>query len=178
MTATRGLDPMPSTASLLKLYEERTGRVLPKDPTLAAVAIAERPGLPITWPVRITIPWSKLVSDNQKYEATIQGGKPVIVLSKKYREAKNWIRLIIRRELDVVELATDPVTLEARVFLPDRRPHDVANFAKLVHDALEKTVLANDRWLYDVRWIRAGVDVDRPRAEITLSLIPETLIPE
>jgi hypothetical protein len=41
-----------------------------------------------------------------------------------------------------------------------------------VHDALEGVVYTKDRWLDDVRWYRAGVDVDAPRAEITISPIP------
>jgi Holliday junction resolvase RusA-like endonuclease len=55
--------------------------------------------------------------------------------------------------------------------VPDNHPrrHDAVNFAKCTHDALEKLVYTTDHWLYDVRWIRAGVDVDHPRAELTIT---------
>ena len=80
---------------------------------------------------------------------------------------------IARAQLAGFQPADYPVALTARVWMPDRRPgHDVANFAKCCHDALEGLVYVKDEWLYDVHWIRAGVDVDRPRADITITRIP------
>jgi Holliday junction resolvase RusA-like endonuclease len=65
--------------------------------------------------------------------------------------------------------AACPLRLEARVYVPDNRVHDVVNFSKCVHDALKGTVFTDDQWLHDVRWIRAGVDVDAPRCELTIT---------
>lgn len=138
-------------------------------------------------PVTLTIPWSKLVSDNDKYTPVLRGheSKPRTILTQRYRDAKTWIHeqgLKAMHEIAYVETASytmatgsiyapwkQPCRLAARVYVPDRRVHDVGNFRKLVTDALEKAVIANDKWLWEEHWIRAGVDVDRPRAEITIS---------
>jgi Holliday junction resolvase RusA-like endonuclease len=121
--------------------------------------------LPILLPFELTIPWSVLVPDNDKY-GVINGR---MMLQAKYRMAKQKIAGLARAVTGELSPITAPLALVARVYVPDNRPHDVANFAKLVHDALEGVVYKNDRWLWDVRWIRAGVDVDHPRAEITIS---------
>ncbi len=65
-----------------------------------------------------------------------------------------------------------PLTLHACVYVPDERPHDVCNFAKCCHDALQRIVYTNDGRLYATYWERSGVDVDAPRAEITIRLAP------
>ncbi len=63
-----------------------------------------------------------------------------------------------------------PLSLRARVYLPDNRPgHDVANFAKCCHDGLERAVYVKDEWLHRIAWERAGVDIDGPRAEIEIA---------
>lgn len=131
----------------------------------AAAAATPAPRRAITWPVRLTIPWSMLCSDNRKY--TTHGDR--LVLREEYRIAKMAVRRTARDVVGDAEPAQIPLRLVAAVYVPDRRPHDVANFAKCVHDALEDSVYASDRWLDDVHWLRAGVDVDRPRAEITIS---------
>jgi Holliday junction resolvase RusA-like endonuclease len=79
------------------------------------------------------------------------------------------VKTIVRPKVAGCAPVEIPVKLEARVWVPDNRRRDVPNFAKCVHDALEKLVYVNDCWLYDSRWIRAGVDVDHPRAEITIT---------
>lgn len=134
-------------------------------------------GRELTFPIRITLPWSHLVSDNDKYGATIRGTMgsyhPKLILSAKYREAKAATQKKAREAMTVEGSRFDPLarplSLYARVWVPDERPHDVANFAKCCHDGIEKIVVANDRWLYRVVWERAGVDVDAPRAEIEIT---------
>jgi Holliday junction resolvase RusA-like endonuclease len=119
----------------------------------------------IAWPVRIRLPWSLLVSDNERNK--VRFGERQLS-SQRYRDAKKMIAARVREQLGDVEAAAIPLALEARVWLPDNRKHDTCNFAKAVHDALKGVVFVDDEWLYDTRWRRAGVDVDQPRAEITI----------
>jgi hypothetical protein len=123
-------------------------------------------------PIRLTLPWSMLVSDNAKYTAGLRGGRPRLLLTGAYRAAKNAAQQRARAAMTVAGRRYPPLAvpcaLVARVYVPDARPHDVANFAKCAHDAIERILIANDRWLYDVRWIRAGIDCDAPRAELEL----------
>lgn len=133
----------------------------------------------ITWPLQLTLPWSHLATDNRKHGAIIRpvGANrtptPLLVMAAEYREAKTKIRKLARSVLSGAEPVSIPLQLVARVWIPDTtRKHDVVNFAKCTHDALQEAVYTDDTWLYDARWIRAGVDVDRPRAEITITPLP------
>lgn len=128
----------------------------------------------IVWPLELTLPWSALCSDDERTAPAMRKGqvKPVQILTERYRNAKEKVRLIARPKVVGCAPAAIPLKLEARVWVPDNRIHDVPNFAKCVHDALQKLVYVNDSWLHDVRWIRAGVNVDNPRAEITITPIP------
>lgn len=125
--------------------------------------------------VRLTLPWSALCPDNERESAglTMRGGKPLPrkVMTARYREARNKI-IGVARELMRTENAAPfdvPLSLVAHVFTPTQRRVDVANFAKGVHDALNKIVYTDDNWLYDVRWVRCGMDMDRPRVELEIS---------
>lgn len=137
-------------------------------------ARAEPIGLPqIVWPVTLLLPWSYLVSDNARYVARVVGARDKphakLNLSPDYRRGKGQVAQAARTKLGDVEPVSIALTLEARVWVPDEiRAHDVCNFAKAVHDALQTIVYTNDRWLWDTRWIRAGVDVDAPRCELTI----------
>lgn len=133
-----------------------------------------RPG--IAWPLELVLPWSALESDNRKHGAilttvgSLRKPVPKLIMQAGYREAKTKARAIARLGVGDAAAVAFPLRLEARVWVPDNRPgHDVANFAKCAHDALEKVVYTSDQYLHDVRWIRAGVDVDAPRAEITIT---------
>jgi hypothetical protein len=138
-----------------------------------ATGTPERPAeslAEIAWPVRLLLPWSYLVSDNLRH-GVIDGR---LILTSAYRRAKGLIRDAARSKLAGCEPAACPLALVARVWVPDEiRAHDVPNFAKCCHDALESVVYTKDRWLWDTRWIRAGVDVDAPRAEVTITPIPQ-----
>lgn len=121
----------------------------------------------IAWPLMLTVPWSALVSDDERF-GVIDGR---MILQKRYREAREKIRQLASRAIDGAALAAEPLSLTVYVWVPDNRIHDITNFCKIVHDGLEKGAIENDRWLHDVHWIRAGVDVDHPRAELTLHSI-------
>jgi hypothetical protein len=91
----------------------------------------------IDWPVRLTLPWSCLISDNRRHG--VIDGK--LLLTSDYRRSKGLIRDHARNRLGRVQPATIPLSLTARVWVPDdTRAHDVANFAKATHDALEGVV--------------------------------------
>jgi hypothetical protein len=150
------------------------GFLLPTANVENAAAVL-RPNL--TFPLRLVLPWSSLVSDNDKYGVAMRGNgsnaHPILLLKPEYRRAKDAAnkRAVEAMTVEGVRLEplTQPLALVARVWVPDNRPgHDVANFAKCAHDAFERVVYAKDEWLHDVRWIRAGVDVDAPRAEIEI----------
>lgn len=127
----------------------------------------EAPAAFVSLPLTFTLPWSMLVSDDERY-GVINGR---MLLRPAYREAKGKIRKLVRDLVGDVKPLALPLALHARVFVPDDvRARDVPNFAKCVHDSLQDAVYVNDRWLWDARWQRAGVDVDRPRADITITL--------
>lgn len=132
-------------------------------PTIAALA----------FPLHLTLPWSSLCSDNFREAAslTLRGGKPFPrkVLTARYKAARDAVREIAKGIVGDALAVECPLHLRALVYVPDARPHDVCNFAKGVHDALEGIVYRNDRWLYRVQWERAEIDVDRPRAELTIT---------
>jgi Holliday junction resolvase RusA-like endonuclease len=115
--------------------------------------------------IELRIPWSCLVSDNAKYG--VLDGK--LIAQKPYREAKKRIHALALEVMGDRPSFLQPVALVARVWMPDNRRHDLTNSCKLVHDALEDAVVEDDSQLHDVRWIRAGVDVDAPRAELTIT---------
>jgi Holliday junction resolvase RusA-like endonuclease len=186
-----GLDGFPSRTRLAELYRQRTGQELVLDGAVPCAtdrpfretipptdATKQPPRATIAWPVQLTLPWSCLVSDNAKYVARVAGTmeKPVakLNLSPEYRQAKERIHELAISKLLGATPAAEPLQLQARVWVPDDlRAHDVPNFAKCVHDALEGAVYVKDRWLWRATWERAGVDVDAPRAEITITpLLP------
>jgi Holliday junction resolvase RusA-like endonuclease len=122
----------------------------------------------VIWPVRLVIPWSALVTDNAKFRAAIRGAKPCMVILQPYAQARQRIAQLAQLAMNGSAPVSVPLAFVGRVFMPSQRRIDPSNCAKLVQDALNKIVYADDAWLYDVRWLNAGVDVDAPRAEITI----------
>lgn len=151
--------------------------------TASVPTSAPAPPKRVPLPFDLRIPWSHLVSDDARYG--VMSGRPSamdiatsaaratprMILKPEYRAAKEKIRKLARDQLGTVDPLAFPLALHARVWIPDDiRAHDVPNFAKLVHDSLEGVVYINDRWLWDARWTRMGVDVDAPRAEVRITL--------
>jgi len=136
-------------------------------------------GPELRFPIRITLPWSALCSDNVREKASLiyVKGKPTPrkLMTAMYRLARAKVvahaRAAMTVEGTVFLPLTMPVALVARVYVPDERIHDVCNFSKGVHDAIQHIVIVNDSQLYDTRWVRAGVDVDRPRAELEITAL-------
>jgi Holliday junction resolvase RusA-like endonuclease len=119
-------------------------------------------------PMVVRIPWSYLISDNAKYG--VLNGR--IILTKRYRAAKARIRELARDQLPNRVPYAQPVRLQARVYVPNANKRDVANYGKCVHDALEGVCYSNDAWIDSVTWLRAGVDVDAPRVELSVYHLP------
>lgn len=153
---------------------ERAARAVAHlDPSADVAAALAHPKREVGLPFRFTLPWSALCSDNSHEKASLVqlGGGNVVprkVMHPKYRAAREKTQEIVRRLAGDAAPRAEPLAIRALVYVPDEHPHDVCNFAKCCHDALEGILYANDRWLYRTTWERAGVDVDQPRAEIEL----------
>jgi Holliday junction resolvase RusA-like endonuclease len=169
------LDPTPSVAELLRMKQERMAR---RKDGHSIVPILEQRAAPLpTWPVKLWIPWSHLISENRKYSACVvqtgEGPKARLLLTPEYRDALAAIRgqVTLQLGLDVgpFEPVAIPLRFEGAVWVPDERRRDVPNLAKCTHDAMEGLVYQNDEWLHDTRWYRAGVNVDKPGADITIT---------
>lgn len=119
----------------------------------------------IAFPLSFTLPWTALVSDGDRLYP--KGSR--MFMQPGYREAREKIVTIVRRVIENAEPVAFPLALDARVYVPDNRIHDVPNFAKGVHDALKTYIYTDDRWLYRATWERIGVDPDAPRADILIT---------
>ncbi len=124
------------------------------------------------FPIRIVVPWSALVSDNDHYVPVVTaGGKAKLILDDKYREAKRKTRELAQQAMHGNVPIRTPLRLHVEVWVPDNRTHDSGNFMKCLKDAMALVVYRDDKLLHDERIIRMGVDVDRPRAELTIEPI-------
>lgn len=138
-------------------------------PTRAVLEMPPRPRAAIVWPLTLRLPWSTLISDNDKHRAMLRGDQAIMVIRRPYRDAGERIHQLALSKVAGAQAAAEPLQVIARVWFPDNNVRDMTNWSKLVFDSLAGAVYENDRWLHDVRWIRMGVDVDQPRAEITIS---------
>jgi Holliday junction resolvase RusA-like endonuclease len=155
------------------LRQAQSMGVRPHAPTAQPDA---EPAPAIAWPVRLLLPWSYLVSDNDRQVAKLitADGQPkaIRVLTAEYRAALEKIANLARNKVGDAAAVAAPLAIRVLVWVPNNTAHnDIANFCKLVHDALEDVIYTNDTWLHDIHWTRAGIDVDAPRAEIILSPI-------
>jgi Holliday junction resolvase RusA-like endonuclease len=142
----------------------------PSRPLLAAFkAIEALPVRPSVAPITLRIPWSALVSDDDKYAPALRKGKPVIILTETYRTAKARMTKLAVDTMAGRPAMTVPLAFVGRVWVPNNHRRDVHNFSKCCLDAMSKVIYADDSQLHDTRWIRAGVDVDAPRAELTIT---------
>jgi Holliday junction resolvase RusA-like endonuclease len=118
----------------------------------------------IRFPLRFDLPWSALVSENRRFCA--RGNR--IFMTEEYKRARAKTTSIVRGILRGAEPLSIPLSLTALVHFPDNRIHDAPNFAGATHNALKGIIYTDDRWLYRASWERDVVDVDSPRAEITI----------
>lgn len=172
----QGRSPAPTMAATIVAEAKREvdRRLLP--PELLA-AREQKPA--IVWPFRLLLPWSLLVSDNDREEPYIRqtenGPRPAKRKTARCAKAQGEIANLARGKLGDVEPAEIPLEITARVWVPNNQLRsDVQNFAKATHDALEGIVYRNDNLLYWNHWLRVGVDIDAPRAELTIAPLPLT----
>lgn len=131
----------------------------------------------IALPFRMVIPWSALVSDNDKERASAYRGsdgqiKPRKVLTIRYKTGKETIRKLAREIVGTSPALTIPLRFVGRVYRPSQHRNDASNFGKLVQDALSGIVYDDDTRLFHTTWIKvAETDVDRPRAEIEIDAL-------
>lgn len=176
----RHLAERAADAEILGLVGRRNGKsqVIGE---LVAASIAPPaeapPAAAIAWPVRLLLPWSYLVSDNDRKEPyvaqTPDGPRARMRLTARYAAGMQKIANVARATIGDAAAHEGPLSIDVRVWMPTGSArNDAINFSKIVHDALEGVVYRNDNLLHDTHWTRAGVDVDAPRAEVTITPIP------
>ena len=118
-----------------------------------------------------TLPWAALAQDNHRLTTNRKTGRTFT--TKRYRDAKETAETLLRAQDRFQSDRTDPVKVEVRVYFPDARRRDVGNLRKCLTDAMQNAgIVADDCLIHDERWIRAGIDRTRPRAEITVAPLP------
>lgn len=61
-----------------------------------------------------------------------------------------------------------PYSLTLRVYLPDRRRHDLSNMPKVIEDALFAAIGEDDNDVTELHGTKVGLDRANPRVEVTL----------
>lgn len=117
-------------------------------------------------PVTLVLPWSCLISDNRH-----RGPVSSRADSAAYKLARTRAHAAAAEQWGAYAPFAGRISLLARIFPPNAQRRDIGNFAKCVKDSLSGVAYADDVQVVDERWIRAAIDVDRPRAEITIEEI-------
>lgn len=115
--------------------------------------------------VSLVIPFKYLVSDNAKY-GVIRGR---MLLRADYRAAKDTIQGIARRAMQDTAPTDQPVSLHAKLYMPDARRRDATNNAKILNDSLQGAVYLDDTQIKSATYEHAGIDRENPRCEVTIS---------
>lgn len=124
-------------------------------------------------PVTLTLPWSVLISTNQRTNPAGWGRmKGRQFLTREYRAALNAAEQLVQGQVRGERPRfTGPVALEMRFFEPDRRRRDPSNLVKLIEDAMAGVVYQDDAQICRSMWERAGVDRRDPRVEIRVTAL-------
>jgi len=121
---------------------------------------------------RVSIPWSLLVSDNDRMQPVVREGMPRLVLSKRYKEAKQAVRVLLIAQTNSQAPLMGRVRVTATFIEPNaHRVRDLSNFAKFVHDALSSIAYVDDGQIDVLTWRRSAPCIDRPRLEIAVEVI-------
>jgi len=124
-----------------------------------STALAAAPAGPVT----LVLPWSCLMSDNRH-----RGPVSSRADAAAYKLARTRAHAEAAEQWGPRAPFSGRIALIARIFPPNAQRRDVGNFAKCLKDALCGVAYADDVQVVDERWIRAAIDIDRPRAEITI----------
>ena len=129
----------------------------------------DRPTLSV--PVELFIPWGYLVRDNAKYApAKRANGRLALILTNGYRAAKAEMGKLATFAMRDRVPFEGPVLLRATMHEPDdSRTRDPVNYAKAVHDSLNKIVYRDDSQITVAWWIRGTVDAQRPGLEVLVA---------
>jgi len=130
-----------------------------------AAALPDPAGEVSSAPMCVVLAYAALVPDNRR--ATMRDGQ--VRHTPRYAEAKDAVRNLARLQLRRRAPFAGDVVLVGRLWKPDRRRRDTANLLKLVHDALSGVAYLDDEQIADFRYVREGIDRDRPRLELTIT---------
>lgn len=121
---------------------------------------------------RVTLPWSVLVPDGEKFQPSIKGGKPFLVLTTRYKQGKAKAREILKEQVGNAPPLAGRISFVATLFEPNAsRTRDIVNLAKIVMDSLTAICYVDDGQIDNAQWRRGQVCIDRPRLEISVTEI-------
>jgi Holliday junction resolvase RusA-like endonuclease len=115
----------------------------------------------------VILPWSMVMHDNHRLMPVRTKKSVRLITSREYREAKERAEWEIKQQWRAPKLEGD-VILRARAFFPNKQKRDVANYRKLITDAMSGICYVDDSQLKSETWERIGVAPHNPRIEITL----------
>jgi Holliday junction resolvase RusA-like endonuclease len=151
----------------------RAGRVKGGGYSLGVIPGLDSPAMAIVRPaaVSLSLPWSTLMPDNNRHCIVMTEGSPRILTTQEYRARKKRAREQLEAQLgDGWRAIAVPVRVRLELIEPNRTAkRDILNYQKLVCDAMTGLVYVDDSLIDDAHWKRGAVDIDRPRAEITVS---------
>lgn len=123
--------------------------------------------------LHVTLSWNALARDNEKYG--VYRGR--MLLTSKYRDAKRLAHEQARMQCRGASPLTARLKMVCRLYEPDRRVRDIVNYAKMVQDALRGTIYEDDSQVDNAEWVRAGVDKDHPRLEVSVFPLSPSPLP-
>lgn len=94
--------------------------------------------------------------------------KARLTLSPEYREKKEVAETLLLSQWHGKQQMEGELRLNAHCYFPDKRKRDAGNYRKLVCDSLSGIAYSDDSQLVSETWVRAGLDRENPRIEITL----------
>jgi Holliday junction resolvase RusA-like endonuclease len=191
------LDPDPTAEELLAakaagktlvayraMQKQEPGRRTRPDPVNKTRGGEQKPrfNLPldeerVVAPVSIVLPWSTLLTDNNRQHWV--GTR--MMTTKEYKLAKQRAVEAIKAQIEASNwpdllghewqpLFTTPIAIKVALIEPNRSAkRDLLNYQKLICDAMSGVVYSDDSQIDDAHFMRGTPNIDRPRAEITVT---------
>lgn len=119
----------------------------------------------MTLPLKLTIPYVPNMGGNARLAPSSGGG---FRLSEGYRKAKAHAVEHVMVGSAGHKPTEEPVELTITAHWPDHRGRDVDAPIKLVQDALIGYVIEDDDQVVRLEAVKAGVDSEDPRIEVTV----------
>ena len=111
--------------------------------------------------LRIVFPWAAVVPDNGGAKYGVVKGR--MILSKRYREAKEAAHLLALGACQGQRFGEGCVSVGVIVIAPDHRRRDIANVLKLLCDALTGAAYEDDQQIAELVVTRHPIDRVDPR---------------